>query len=175
MQTSSGTRIYLIGFMGVGKSTLGKQLAGELGYHFLDLDKVFEQTYKININHFFDKYDETLFRKLEREILESTFGMEKIVISTGGGTPCFFNSMESMNGAGLTVYLEMNAEGIFERLKKAKRKRPLVADLNDTELMRTIAEKLEHRVSFYRQAKIIYPADGIDVIRLAETIRKFNA
>ena len=88
-------KIYLVGFMAVGKSTIGKKLAEMLGYTSLDLDDVFEEKYKITIKTFFNKYDEDLFRNLEAELLKTTFEMDDIVISTGGGTACFFNNIDS--------------------------------------------------------------------------------
>ncbi len=173
MEKTAADRIYLIGFMGVGKSTIGKQLARLLGYHFLDIDRVFENKYKINISSFFEKYDETLFRKLEYNILEESYAMERTVISTGGGTPCFFDAMERMNQMGITVYLEMEPDEIFSRLKHAKKKRPLVSALSEQELREAIIKKLEERTPFYSRAKIIYPASNIDIGQLAKRITKY--
>ncbi|MEJ2595767.1 MAG: shikimate kinase [bacterium] len=173
MENSATERIYLIGFMGVGKSTIGKQLAGLLGYRFLDIDRVFENKYKININSFFEKYDELLFRKLEYNILEESFTREKTVISTGGGTPCFFDAMERMNRKGLTVYLEMDTEEILSRLKRTKKKRPLVSALSEQELRKAIAQKLEERIPFYSRAKIIYPATDINLNQLVKMITQY--
>ena len=170
MSSGSKNRIYLVGFMGVGKSTIGKQLAKSLGFEFLDLDKVFEQKYRISISSFFDKYDEDLFRRLEYNALKETFHLNRVVVSTGGGTACFFDAMELMNANGLTVYLEMTMEALFSRLKHARRKRPLVAYKADEELRETIAQKLDERLPFYRQATIAYPALDIDIKQLKARI-----
>lgn len=163
MKNGLKSKIFLVGFMGSGKSTFGRQLAVELGYEFVDLDHVFEKKYKISINGFFEKYDESLFRKLEYEVLIESFQLEKTVISTGGGTACFFDAMDQMNSQGLTIYLKMTIEQLFDRLKTAKRKRPLVQGKEDDELMKTIDKLLLTRQPFYEQAIIEVEAIDIDL------------
>lgn len=166
------SRIFLVGFMGVGKSTVGKKLASLLGYQFLDLDADFEQSYKISIPEFFQKYDEALFRKLEYEKLISSLECENVVISTGGGTACFFDSMDVMNNNGLTIYLEMPVAGIASRLINARKKRPLVLGLSEQELTAFIESKLKERKVFYEKAKVRVDAFNADVQQLAENISK---
>jgi shikimate kinase len=165
-------RIYLVGFMGAGKSTVGKKLSSLLDYQFLDLDDDFEESYKISIHSFFKKYDETLFRKLEYQKLLSSLSRKNTVISTGGGTPCFFDSMDVMNANGITVYLKMSPEAIASRLKIAKKKRPLVESTSDEELLEFIKNKLEARKGFYEKAKITINAINLDVKQLSEQIQK---
>ena len=160
------SRIYLAGFMGVGKSTVGKRLAAILNYDFLDLDADFEESYKISINSFFKKYDESLFRKLEYQKLLGSLTRQNTVISTGGGTPCFFNSMDVMNTNGIT----MAPERIASRLKTAKKKRPLVQNTSDEELLAFIKNKLEERKDFYEKAQITIDALNLNVNQLAEKI-----
>jgi len=164
--------IYLIGFMGVGKSTIGKKLARELGFDFVDMDDAFEEKYKITIHLFFKKYGEELFRKLEYQLLLSTFKKKNVVVATGGGTVCYRNAMEQMNRKGLTVYLEMPVGKIVERLKNAKRKRPLVAGKSDNELLSTINERLDNRLLYYQKAKITVDVIDIEINELAEKIKK---
>lgn len=164
------SRVYLVGFMGVGKSTLGRQLATKLGYEFLDLDKAFEEKYKVSINDFFKKYGEELFRKLENEVLISTFSMEKVVISTGGGTACHFNAIQQMNKNGTTIYLEMTEAAIVNRLQNAKRKRPLVVNKSESELLDIVKVKLKERIPFYEQASHNVNAMHITVDELEEII-----
>ncbi len=164
------SRVYLVGFMGVGKSTLGRQLATKLGYEFLDLDKAFEAKYKVSINDFFKKYGEELFRKLENEVLVSTFSMEKVVISTGGGTVCHFNAIQQMNNNGTTIYLEMTEAAIVNRLQNAKRKRPLVVNKSESELLDIVKVKLKERVPFYQQASYNVNAMHITIDELAKII-----
>lgn len=164
------SRIYLVGFMGVGKSTTGKKIAALLNYQFLDLDVDFEESFKISIIEFFKKYDEKLFRKIEYEKLISTFESKNMVVSTGGGTACFFDSMEKMNQNGLTIYLKMPAEAIVSRLKKAKIKRPLIQNLSEDELLEYIENKLDERKVFYEKAAIIVDAINLDSKQLADQI-----
>ena len=165
-------RIYLIGFMGAGKSTLGRKLARKLNYKHLDLDDIFEDKYKINISLFFKKYDEALFRKLELELLESTFGAANAVISTGGGTPCFFDSIDKMNKYGVTVYLEMPAYALTERLQNAKKPRPLIKDKTTKSLNEFITQVLDERKSSYQKAQITIHTKNTDSDALVEKIRK---
>ena len=153
-------RIYLIGFMAAGKTTVGRKLAAELGYRFLDLDDFFEERYKIDIHTFFSKYGEKLFRSLEHERLTKTFDMKNVVVATGGGTPCYLNSMEEINNNGTSVYLEMTPRAIANRLATAARKRPLVEGKSGEELIRYIQEKIQERVPYYKKAQLII--DGLD-------------
>jgi len=166
------SRIYLVGFMGAGKSTVGKRLAAVLNYQFLDLDDDFEESYKISISSFFKKYDEKLFRKLEYQKLLNTLIKENTVVSTGGGTACFFDSMEVMNAIGMTVYLKMSPEAIASRLKTAKKKRPLVQSMKDEELLEFIKNKLEERKKSYEKATITIEAINLNVKQLSELIKK---
>ena len=172
MEKEGKRRIYLVGFMGVGKSTLGRQLAQHLGYRFLDIDKLFEHKYKISIHRFFEKYDEALFRKLGHELLEETFSLENVVVSTGGGTPCYFDAMDKMNAHGVTVYLEMDQESLFRRLTRARRKRPLVTNLSENALRDTISDKLTERLPYYSRAMMTHDAGNADIAALALAIQK---
>lgn len=165
------SRIYLVGFMGSGKSTVGKKLASLLEYQFLDLDVDFEESYKISINSFFKKYDESLFRKLEYQKLLNTFSKQNFVISTGGGTACFYDAMDLMNDNGITIYLKMSPEAIASRLKFAKNKRPLVQNTSDEELLAFIKTKLDERSSFYEKSRLIINAINLDAKQLAEHIQ----
>lgn len=165
------SRVYLVGFMGAGKTTIGKKLAALLGYDSFDLDDAFEAKYKTNIRTFFQKYDEPLFRKLEKELLASTYNMENVVISTGGGTPAFYNSIGEMNKHGVTVYLKMSVEALADRLKHAKKPRPLLKNLKTNSLPDFIREKLEEREPFYNQARLVVDAENIDIQKLYQSIR----
>jgi shikimate kinase len=166
------SRVYLIGFMGVGKSTIGRQLATGLGYQFADMDDLFEQKYKLSIDHFFSKYDEELFRRLESDLLTTTFEYDNIVIATGGGTPCHHDGIKRMNDHGLTVYLEMPPDALVNRLRKAKKKRPLILNLPDDELSDSVQERLANRLAYYNQAQIAVDAMNIDIKKLSEQVKK---
>jgi len=130
--------VYLIGFMGSGKTTVGKKLAGKLGYDFIDLDEMIEKKYRITINNIFNKFDENAFRLIEQETLTETFKLKNTVISTGGGTPCFFNNMQLINKYGISVYLKMHKQSLYDRLINSKTKRPLLTEKTPNEILNYI-------------------------------------
>jgi len=147
------SKIYILGYMGSGKSTVGKKLAKELGYRFIDLDKAIEREYKTSISLLFYKYGEETFRKLEKKELEKTKDLNNYVIATGGGTPCFFDNMQFMNTNGTTLYINIPALGLANRLIHAKHRRPLIENLSEEELKIFIDKQLQEREKFYRQAE----------------------
>lgn len=167
-------RIYLIGFMGVGKSTIGKKLARHLGYRFVDLDDFFEAKFKIEIAQFFNKYDEPLFRKLEHDRLKKTFEMEDVVVSTGGGTPCHYHGVEEINSHGLSVFLEMSPLSLANRLLHAHRKRPLLEGKSNAQLIDFISQKLSERMSCYEKAAMKVDAMNLKIAALAAEIKAFE-
>lgn len=164
-------RIYLVGYMGAGKSTVGKQLAGLLGFSCIDLDIVFEQTYRLAIMDFFKKYDEVAFRQLERKILFDTFSLENHVISTGGGTASYLDNMELMNAQGTTVYIKMHPKSLFIRLKNSKRMRPRTSGLTDDNLNQTIENDLVTRQKYYEMAHFQVKGEDIDIPDLVELLK----
>ena len=99
------TRIILVGFPGSGKSTIAKKIANRLHYQFVDMDHLFESKYKLSIPDFFKKYGEEVFRKSEHVLLKEVIQQEKVVISTGGGTPCFHGNMELIMENGFSIYI----------------------------------------------------------------------
>ena len=165
-------RIYLVGFMGVGKSTIGKKLALKLNYQFIDLDVIFEEKYKISIDSFFKKYDEKLFRKMENELLLSTFEKNNAVISTGGGTPCHHDAMNKINQEGVSIYIKMSPSSIAYRLTETKRKRPLIDNLEKKDLLNYITKTLKKRETIYNQAMIHINGLHVIIDELAEKIEK---
>ena len=106
--------------MGAGKTTTARRLANQLGWEVVDTDDLFEEKYKISVCDFFHKYDEPLYRKLESEVLKETENLDNVVISTGGGTACYFDNMEWMNQHGLTVFLRISEKAVVDRLLHAK-------------------------------------------------------
>ena len=164
-------KIYIVGYMGAGKTTAARRIANHLGWSVVDTDVLFEEKYRVSVNDFFHKYDEPLFRRLESEILRSTENMENTVISTGGGTPCFNDNMAWMNQHGKTIFLRISPQAALDRLLHSKRKRPLVESKTETELAEYINVHYTSRLPFYEQAAIVVKAENLDVenlIRLLE-------
>lgn len=154
-------KIFLIGFMGSGKTTLGKKLAARLNYPFIDLDQVLEDKVGITINDYFATHGEESFRQLESEVLKSGEFPADAVISTGGGLPCFFDHMQWMNNHGQTVYIKLSPKGLASRLENNKDDRPLLRHKHGDELIKFIEEKLADREQYYSQARII--AEGLSL------------
>lgn len=144
--------------MGVGKTTAGRELAKSLDLEFVDLDHFIQTRYSKTISQLFEQFGEEGFREIENKILKEVADFENVVISTGGGAPCFYDNMEIMNNAGTTVYLKASPELLSERLDLCKEKRPLIKDKNKEELLLFIKENLNRRESYYSQAKIIFEA-----------------
>ena len=117
-------RIFLTGYMGAGKTTLGKAFACEISVPFIDLDWYIEERFHKSIRELFTERGEASFRELERNMLHEVGEFEDVVVSTGGGTPCFFDNMEYMNGCGQTVFLDVHPDILFRRLRVAKLQRP---------------------------------------------------
>lgn len=152
-------KVYLIGFMGSGKSFLGRQLAAQLALNFVDLDEQIEQKAGLVISQIFDRFGEDAFRALEQTVLQETEQLENTIVSTGGGAPCFFNNMEWMNQQGLTVYLQASPTLLAERLQSEMAHRPLLAHLSTAKLIQFIEDKVASRTGFYEQAHLIWKQD----------------
>ena len=148
-------RIYLIGYMGCGKSTIGRKVADLMEISFVDLDKYIEERYFKSVPAIFAEEGESRFREKERIALLEVSEFEDIVIGTGGGTPCFFDNMEVMNKKGITVYSAPDTDVLASRLIKSRTERPLIAGKSHDELMLFISSALEKRAPFYEKAKII--------------------
>lgn len=168
-------RIYLVGYMGAGKTTAARRIAQRLGWAVADTDDMFEEKYKISVPDFFSKYDEALYRKLESEVLKSTENLDHTVISTGGGTACYFDNMEWMNRHGLTVFLRISQQAVVDRLLHAKRKRPLSTGKSEAELTDFVAQHYTARLPFYEQAQITVKAENFDLEGLLQQIGTFIA
>lgn len=166
--------IYLIGYMGSGKTMVGKRLAKVLNYEFLDLDQLFEERYRLSVSAFFEKYDEKAFRQIETKLIEEVSQSSKLVISTGGGVPCFFDNLEKMKNSGIVVYFQMAVKSLIDRLSKAKKIRPILKNLSGDELYSFIENQLSEREIYYKQAHITVQGESININALAETIQKFS-
>ena len=169
------TRIFLTGDMGAGKTTLGRALAAEMGIPFIDLDHYIEKRHCKTIAQLFAEKGEEGFREIERRMLHEVGEFEDVIISTGGGTPCFFDNIEYMNAQGTTVYLDVPVERLHIRLSIAKAKRPLIKDKNDEELMAFITEQLAKRAPHYRKAQYSFRADRLeDTMQVKESVEAFR-
>jgi shikimate kinase len=155
-------RIFVLGFMGAGKSFLGKVLAERLGYNFVDLDEMIEAKMAMPIPSIFQQLGEPAFRIIEAECLRGTAQHERLVVATGGGTPCFLDNLDWMNDNGITVYFSASSKLLAERLLTEKANRPLIAELPNDELDSFIAAKLSERAPFYERShlKFLVPENG---------------
>lgn len=147
--------IFLIGFMGAGKSTLGKKLAKAIGYQFVDSDKEISNQQGVTISVLFDTKGEAYFRQLEKEFIEQLDSNENYVVATGGGLPIYNDLMNTLNEKGITLYLRVKPSTLLLRLKEGQKKRPLIANLNEEQLHAFISEKLLERESTYIKAQLI--------------------
>jgi shikimate kinase len=158
--------------MGSGKTTAGKKLASALGYTFIDLDDYIEKLEKKSIAKIFEDFGEDYFRNIERTCLNEVSLIDNIVVSTGGGAPCFYDNMQLMNSQGVTVYLKMTPQQLYSRLKDAVIQRPLLSGKSPDELIEYIKLKLLERESFYLQATHIVEGTNLKTERLVKLIDK---
>lgn len=150
-------RIYLTGFMGSGKSFVGKALANRIGIGFYDLDDLIVEAAGKSIPEIFEQKGEDYFRQIERRCLLQTENLRRAIIATGGGTPCFFDNMECINRLGLSIFLDASPEILIQRLLVEKDQRPLLTHLPDPASF--IRQKRIERLPFYEQAHIVYHLD----------------
>lgn len=149
-------RIFIVGYMGVGKTTVGKRLAKALKLNFIDLDAHIQSKYRKTIAELFAEKGENAFRELERNALLEVTSFEDVIVSTGGGTPCFSDNMDIMNAAGTTIYIQAEPDELASRLRASKNVRPLISDKSPEELLPFIAQHLAQRECYYKKAQIVY-------------------
>ncbi len=157
-----GRKIFLIGFMGSGKSYWGKKWAQQYGLYFYDLDEVIEKKQGRSIAAIFERDGEDYFRELEIAALLKFASKDNCLVACGGGTACYADNMKWMNDNGLTVYLQASPQYIYDRVLEEKEKRPLIKKVSRAELLFFIEQKLKEREDFYNQAKIILPVSELD-------------
>lgn len=155
-------RIILIGYMGAGKTTLGKALSKALDIPFYDLDWYIENRMHKTIKQLFDERGEEGFRKIEHAMLHEVAEFENVIISCGGGTPCFYDNMAYMNRQGETVYLKASPEVLYAHLKMGKTVRPLLLNKTPEEVNAFIREQLRLREPYYIQAKHVLDVNIMD-------------
>ncbi|OFY83703.1 MAG: shikimate kinase [Bacteroidetes bacterium RIFCSPLOWO2_12_FULL_35_15] len=166
------SKIFLIGYMGSGKSTVGKKLAAKIGYEFIDLDKFIEAEYQQTIPQIFASKGEKEFRAMEHNTLKKVIEKSNVVVACGGGTPCYYNNMELMNNNGTTVYLKMSVDALVSRLSNAKDKRPLIENKTPEELHAFVNRQLEKREDTYHQAQYIVKGKDLDIDELALFVKE---
>ncbi|MGZ8537811.1 MAG: shikimate kinase [Flavisolibacter sp.] len=155
-------KIFLIGFMGCGKTHWGKLLSAKLGMPFFDLDEKIEEHEARTIAEIFAKEGEEYFRLLEKDVLHLlTESHEGFVMATGGGTPCFYNNIDYLKKQGTVVWINCSTECLYQRLVKEKEKRPLISNISDVNLKDYIIKKYSGRKIYYQQANVILPEENI--------------
>ena len=161
--------------MGAGKTTLGRALAKELRLTFIDLDSFIEERFCRSISQIFAEKGEEEFRRIEQRMLHEVAEFEDVIISTGGGTPCFFDNIDYMNKKGTTVFLDVPVERLFIRLSIARKQRPLIKDKSDEELVSFINEQLSKRLPYYTKARYSFVADRLeDKEQIEDSVRTFR-
>jgi shikimate kinase len=163
--------VYIIGFMGSGKTTAGKKLASRLGWSFIDLDEKIEEYTGKTIPEIFSLNGENYFRDIESQILRELKSCSETVISTGGGTPCHKKNMDFMTETGLTLYLKLTPAELKSRLSESKGERPLIKDLDKVELGFFIEKKLADREKWYTRSDIIVHGIDLDMNLLLSLVK----
>ena len=168
-------RIILIGYMGAGKTTVGKALSKEMDIPFYDLDWYIESRMRKTVSQLFAERGEEGFRKIEHNMLHEVAEFENVILSCGGGTPCFFDNIDYMNQQGDVVYLKASPEVLYKHLLMGKTDRPLLKGKTPEELIAYIREQLAYREQFYSKARNIIDVslmDNYDKIKI--TIEKLR-
>ncbi|MBT28187.1 MAG: shikimate kinase [Thalassobius sp.] len=166
-------RIYLVGMPASGKSTLGKKLAEELSYQFIDLDHRLEEKEHKSIPEIFQEFGEDHFRIFEKKVLLESLD-DKSVIATGGGAPCFFDNMEFILKNGVAIFLNTPVHVLAERALMAAGSRPLLKDFEGEKLIEVLNAKLNNRIKFYTQAHLTFAPDESDISSLINLLKEFK-
>lgn len=165
--------VVLVGFPASGKTTIGRSLAPQLGLNFVDLDTAIEVKYHTTVPQLFKKYGELVFRKCEYETLSELLQQDNLLISTGGGAPCFKDAMALINKHSASVYLKLEENILIKRLRDSRKKRPLTDNLNTSELTQYVHQTLMERAPYYEQAHLIFLENEInDLSDLKEHLLK---
>jgi shikimate kinase len=165
--------IYLVGFMGCGKSYYSKILSREVMMPAFDMDNIIEDLEGVDIYELFFEKGEEYFRQVENQVLQDLIKINKgYLIACGGGTPCFYNNMEMMNQKGATIYLKASPTYLFNRLKNSQTSRPLIAMMDNVELKQFIEKTLADREPFYKQATQIIDVEKITLPTFIQTVHR---
>lgn len=164
--------IFLIGMPGSGKTTLGRELAKSLAVPFVDLDLEIIKREKKSIDRIFEEAGEAYFREVEKEVVQWAAGLEKAVVSTGGGAACFYNNMEVMKQSGVTLYLNVPLPELVRRMRQTAGERPMLKDKNQAELLELLKRKVEERAPFYNQADVSVSGSDISLNDVTTALRE---
>jgi shikimate kinase len=164
-------RYYLVGFMGSGKSYLGKLWAAKHHLSFYDLDTIIEEKENDTITNIFEQNGEQYFRAVESKTLQETINLQNTIIACGGGTACYNNNMQWMNENGTTIFLNANLENLYKNILQEKNKRPLLANITDAELEQFIQNKLDERLHYFALSKVILQQDDLNEGGFLKTIQ----
>lgn len=156
--------IFLIGYMGCGKSTLGRALAKYTGLQFIDLDNYIERRFMANVRDIFARFGEERFRDIEHRMLLEVADFEDAIIGCGGGTPCFHDNMQIINSHGTSIWLQASEPILHHRLIRGRHKRPLLSGKTDDEILATIRSGLVQRRPFYSQAHHTFCTDSLETV-----------
>lgn len=166
-------RIFLLGFMGTGKTYWGKLWSQQHNLDFFDLDDVIEKECGMTIAKIFETFGESYFREKERETLRTFGSKNNFILSTGGGSPCFFDNMQWMNDNGTTIYLQSDPQILKDRLVKEKDHRPLIKKLADDEMIPFIKNNIDKRNKFYIQSTVILDTTDIKADTFTKIIHEY--
>jgi len=167
-------KIFLIGYMGSGKSTLGRRIANRMGFDFVDMDPTIEAAEKETIADIFKNRGEEAFRVLEHELIKTFKDIPKAIISTGGGAPCFHDNLNLMNETGRTIYLRLSPAALVKRLIHSKNVRPLVIGKSEDELKQFIHKHILEREKYYNMASIVVEGQDPDLDDLVSKIKDLD-
>lgn len=166
--------IFLIGFMGSGKTTLARAVSRRTGWQFIDLDFYIENRFRKSVRDIFAQEGEERFRDLEARMLREVGEFEDVIVACGGGTPCFGSNMDYMLGRGPTVFLDATEPCLHRRLVKGRFKRPLIADKTPEEVLEVIRRGIASRIEHYSRASLVFPSDNLeDSAQIAESVDNF--
>ena len=154
--------LFIIGYMGCGKTTFGRALSQATGLRFIDLDLYIEERFRKTVRQIFDDKGEGGFRAIEKEMLHEAGEMSDCIVSCGGGTPCFFDNMDYMNSKGTTLWLQASEDTLFSRLVRKREKRPLLAGHTDEEIRTIISDQLMARTLHYSKATHTWKGDSLE-------------
>jgi shikimate kinase len=164
-------KIFLIGFMGCGKTHWGKLLSEKLNMPLFDLDEKIVEHENRSVNQIFEQEGEEYFRLVEKDILHLlSESHETFVMATGGGTPCFYNNIDYLKKQGITVWINCSTDCVYQRLLKEKEERPLVSKVPAAELKSYVTKKYSSRKIYYQQATVILPEENLSMERLVNEV-----